>query len=391
MVKIVTKPRKGGDRELITEQKKGKRLNLKDEGVFLSHKKTEIINNIKEIIKISNSPLILIDENLNIIATNQYFYNTTNIQDNIIGKSIKSLFQPKKINSNIISILKKIKQKDHHKNILIIEDIKLVNSHHCVLEIIRLDNIFLKKEDSIILFHLKKSNEEVATSNEKIDVISFLGHELRSPLTSLKGYNQLIRKTFQEKNYTDPELYHYIDKIEGQIDRLSSLIEETLDFSRIHLNKMNLNYSFCNFNHLVLDLIEDLEQTTKKHRIILQGKLTEKVRIDEKRIRQALTNLITNAIKYSPKSEKIIVKIKELKNNTISVSVQDFGIGIPFNQQQKIFEKLYQFNNKKNGLGLGLYITKYIINKHGGNINVKSIKNKGSIFTFHLPAQPKTS
>ena len=139
---------------------------------------------------------------------------------------------------------------------------------------------------------------------------------------------------------------------------------------------------------LIKETVQSVQRINKTHKIQIDSQTNTKVMVDKSRIGQVLTNLINNAIKYSPNADKIIVSSKKVYGNVI-VSVQDFGIGIPKNQQLKVFDRFYQVDNPRAktypGLGLGLYISKEIITKHGGELWLESKEGKGSTFYFSLP------
>src|SRR6185312_2268390 len=164
---------------------------------------------------------------------------------------------------------------------------------------------------------------------------------------------------------------------------------DLLDVSRIQTGKLRFNKEIFDISEVVKDTVEGLQASTKRYHIIIKSSGKHRVQADKYRVYQVLVNLITNAVKYSPKAMRIIVRVKKIKHNIV-VSVKDFGIGIDQSEQHKIFEKLYQVTDPEEktfpGLGLGLYISKQIIERHEGKIWVKSKKRKGATFFFCLPA-----
>jgi signal transduction histidine kinase len=139
---------------------------------------------------------------------------------------------------------------------------------------------------------------------------------------------------------------------------------------------------------LITEIVEELQRTTEKHNLMIAGTVKKKITADRERIGQVLTNLIANAIKYSPHTKKIIVTPR-LTSTDISVSVKDFGVGIPKDKQGKLFERFYRVSGPSDntfpGLGLGLYISSEIIKRQGGRIWVESSLGKGSEFCFTIP------
>jgi len=220
---------------------------------------------------------------------------------------------------------------------------------------------------------------------EKSDFLSMASHELKTPLTSMKIFIDLLKR--QQTIDTEKGVY-YVDRIKDQADRLGELTNDLLDVSRIETGKLKLSKDLFELNSLIEETVESLQPFTQKHKINIYHNGPIKVVGDKYRIYQVLINFLTNAIKYSPQSEKILVKIDE-KQKEIVVSVKDFGIGIKKEEQDKIFNRLYQVSDPEEktypGLGLGLFISKEIIDRHQGKIWVESIKGKGSTFFFSLP------
>ena len=233
--------------------------------------------------------------------------------------------------------------------------------------------------------------EQKELERQKDDFLSMASHELKTPITSLKMFIDLQRQQLKEKN--SQKANYFNERIQDQANRLKELTNDLLDVSRIQTNKLRFNKEEFDMASIIHDTVEGLQGTTKKHEIIVKGTDREKVFGDRYRIYQVLVNLISNAIKYSPAGKKIFVQSEKDKNYVI-VSVQDFGIGVSKMQQEKIFERLYQVTDPQEktfpGLGLGLYISKEIIERHKGKIWVESIKGKGSTFYFSLPLYAST-
>jgi signal transduction histidine kinase len=236
----------------------------------------------------------------------------------------------------------------------------------------------LKKPYQLLFLELDKSNKR------KDEFLNIASHELKTPITSIKAYSQALAMHLEKSKDKNTSV---ANKIDYQADRIVSLINDLLDVSRIETGKFRFDKKQFNFNAMLRRTVNDLKRISEKHLLIIESSMKRKVAGDEIRLSQAITNLITNAIKYSPKGGRIIIRAKENKDN-ILVSVQDFGIGIPTSKKKSIFKKYYRTSDgekKADGLGLGLYITKEIAEGHGGEIWVESQKGKGSTFFFTLP------
>jgi len=221
---------------------------------------------------------------------------------------------------------------------------------------------------------------------QKEEFISIASHELKTPVTSIRSYAEIMLEQFIEQG--DRKNAELMQKLEGQVERLADLVSALLDTSRISEGQLQLHPEEFDLNSLIAERIEELERLTTKHQISFSGGHLPAVVADRERINQVLINLITNAIKYSPAGGKIEIK-SSATVELVKVSVRDYGMGIPAELQKKVFERFFRIGNPEvstyPGMGLGLYISAGIIQRHGGTIYVESDPGKGSIFTFTLP------
>jgi signal transduction histidine kinase len=176
--------------------------------------------------------------------------------------------------------------------------------------------------------------------------------------------------------------------MEAQVDRLNVLIVDLLDFTRIEGGKLKFREENYNMNELITEVAEEMQRASKTHKIILE--LGEEAALygDRYRVGQVITNLLSNAIKYSPGAERVIVSSKT-DESTVTICVEDFGIGINEKLVEKVFDKFFRVTepllNTFPGLGLGLYIAAEIVKRQGGSMTVTSTEGKGSTFCFVLP------
>ncbi|MBC7614465.1 MAG: PAS domain S-box protein, partial [Pedobacter sp.] len=235
---------------------------------------------------------------------------------------------------------------------------------------------------------IQKLKEE---EQRKGDFVTMLSHELKTPVTSIKGYIQLLLKMVEkEQEIQFPALLKpSLIRIDKLVLKLTSLISDMLDLTRIESNRLELKNELINLNGLVMGVVEDIRHTSPKHTINLYHDFSCAVNADMDKLGQVIINFISNAIKYGPASDVIDITIAKAKKNQVAVSVKDYGIGIDKKEHQKIFDRFYRIEGKSeqnfSGFGIGLFIAHSIIERHGGFISINSEKGKGSIFTFTLP------
>lgn len=228
-------------------------------------------------------------------------------------------------------------------------------------------------------------SERKKIEQRKDEFIGIASHELKTPLTSIKGYIQILERVIQQMG--DEKLNSYLQKTNNQVDRLNSLIIDLLDVSKIQAGKMLFNLHEFKLSDLLSDAIEITSYTHSSYKITNQGDSNIIIKGDRHRLEQVLHNLLSNAIKYSPKENRIIVN-SEVKSDSVIISVTDFGIGIPKSELPNIFRRFYRAPSVSqiySGLGIGLYISKEIIERHGGRMWVESEEHKGTSFYFSIP------
>ncbi len=233
-------------------------------------------------------------------------------------------------------------------------------------------------------------SKQVELERQKDEFLGIASHELKTPVTSIKAYGQVLQTMFQRKG--DVKAVEALQKMDSQINKLTNLIGDLLDVTKIQSGRLEFHKEYFDFNELVYEIIDEMQLTTERHILTKDLAQTKSVYGDRERIGQVLINLISNAIKYSPHTDKIIITTNNDKGN-VKLCVQDFGVGIPKEKQDKIFEQFFRISgphyNTVPGLGLGLYISSEIIKRQKGKIWVESIVGKGSSFCFSLPISKK--
>jgi signal transduction histidine kinase len=221
---------------------------------------------------------------------------------------------------------------------------------------------------------------------QKDNLISFASHELKTPLTSVKAYVQILGRLV--KNMKEKRAIFYVKNMSDQVNRLAHLVNDLLDVSKIEVGGLELRKTTFSLQNLIKETVHLVRQVNSKYKIVIRGLARRTIYGDEDRIGQVLINLLLNAIKYSPRARQIQVLIERHKDS-ITIGVKDFGIGIDPKYHEKIFEPFYRVAHNNDttasGSGIGLYIAWSIVKKHGGTMWVKSKPGKGSTFYFSLP------
>ncbi|MGR3853710.1 MULTISPECIES: hybrid sensor histidine kinase/response regulator [Chryseobacterium] len=232
-------------------------------------------------------------------------------------------------------------------------------------------------------------DDQKKVEKEKDEFLSIASHELKTPLTSIKAYVQLLeRKLKLDKDSSEAG---FVTKVQGQIEKLNTLITDLLDVSKIENGKLKINKKPVNLENVISNAIETIKQTHERQVKIERHGVKPDILIplDEIRIEQVLINFLTNAIKYSPHNNQVIVTtFVDQEAQEVRVNVTDFGIGIPDFKQEAVFKKFYRVEESSlqfQGMGIGLFICSEIIKQHHGSVGVSSIVDEGSTFYFTLP------
>jgi len=233
--------------------------------------------------------------------------------------------------------------------------------------------------------HEIKENEQ-----QKDLFISMASHELKTPITSIKGYIQIMQSMYNSGG--DDFLKNSLSIVNRQIITLTNLISELLDLSKIKSGSLQLNKEHFSMNAMLKEMIDNVQHSEPGYSIVFIPQDDCLLYADKERIGQVLINFLTNAIKYSPDNKVVTVKSK-IADGYAVVSVEDKGIGINKGDQEKIFQRFYRVEGKDEktfpGFGIGLFIAAEIIERHSGRIEVHSEQGKGSTFSFLLPLENK--
>ncbi|MGJ1446610.1 ATP-binding protein [Sphingobacterium spiritivorum] len=232
----------------------------------------------------------------------------------------------------------------------------------------------------------QKSEEQL-----KNDFISIVSHELKTPLTSLMGYVQILQMIL--KGHEDERLTGILDRSKSQVSKMNSMISGFLNVSRFEDGNLYLEKQSFDINEMISEIISDVLLTHSSHHIEFVPTQSIILYADRDKVGQVVSNLLSNAIKYAPQSKEITVKCA-LNSGNLLVSIQDRGIGIQQEELERLFTRFYRIENKQtktiSGFGIGLYLCAEIIKRHNGRIWAESVEGTGSVFHFTIPvARPE--
>jgi signal transduction histidine kinase len=366
----------------IKDIKDIKHLTVEDVVVMFAYAEA-IVETVRE-------PLVILNENLCIKTANKAFFDMFRVKkeetyDKFIFDLGNGQWDTPSLKKLLLEILPTNTVFNDYEVTHKFEDIgertMLLNARRIILEGHKTELILLAIEDVTEIRKIEK---------EKDDFIAMATHELKTPLTSIKMFIQLLQKTHKKKN--DKKTIFISNKIHIQVDRLTSMMNSFLNVYSIQSGKMDMHKNHFSLDKVLEEEIETFQYSADSHILSLKRTTPIKIFADKERISQVLLNLLTNAIKYSPQGHKVIVTVSKTRTTAI-VSVKDFGMGIARDQQEKIFERFYRTNGKREkdikGLGLGLYISSEIIKAHEGKMWVESKVGEGSTFFFSLPISKK--
>ena len=375
----------------VTERKKTEH-DLRQQKLLMEQKIVERTSALKEseafltsIIETMREGLLVLDPNFVVLSANYHFLRTfkVNLEDTL-GKNLYALGNNQWDIPQLKELLVKILPTNNpvvdfeveHDFPHIGKKLMLLNAYRVELEGQFKDQILLAIEDI---------TEKREIERRKDDFLSIASHELKTPLTTIKGFMQVLERSVPKD--ASEKFLSTLSKVSTNVDRLNNLIGELLDVSKIQTGNITLHKANFDFDKMVMDAVDAMQASTNTHKIIVQGKTNAVVEADESHIIQVLNNLLSNAVKYAPEGGNILIEINNV-SEYVKLSVKDDGLGMNAEDAKRVFERFYRSSEIQKhfpGMGIGLYICDQIIKNHKGTLWVESEKEKGSTFSFTLP------
>jgi len=246
--------------------------------------------------------------------------------------------------------------------------------------------------DNARLYQSERAAREEAEQATRLrdEFLSIASHELRTPVTSLRGYAQLVLRRLSRTELPDrAELSRALEIIDQQADRLARLVTQLLDLSRLEAGRLTLDRAEADIAALAQQVVDGARATTDRHQFVVRADGPVRAEVDPLRLEQVLINLVDNAVRYSPDGGEIEVEIGSngRESPAVRIAVRDHGVGIAPEHLPYVFDRYYQAHQlgRFGGMGLGLHIAKQIVEQHGGRIEAERPPDGGSRFVVTLP------
>ena len=335
---------------------------------------------LRSILKSISNGILAIDIEGNILLINDEAKKMINCPKEVMveGRNISFAIRNDMILKQIMMFMG---SKENEKTVVNLDDGRFLR--------IKLDPVYLQNNKSIVIgsiVNIEDISERVRAENMRKDFVANVSHELKTPLTSISGFAETLKLN---ENIDKETRNRFLGIIDGEANRLKRLIEDILTLSFIENDKKEEKESINLYS--VYRRVEDMlmiSAKTKSIELVCDADESINIRANADYVKQIILNLVDNAIKYTPENGDVNVKIFKEKDYAV-INVSDTGMGIPKEDQARIFERFYRVDKARSreigGTGLGLAITKHIVINLGGTISVESVLEKGSTFTVKIP------
>lgn len=340
---------------------------------------------LSSIIQTVRESLLVLDENFIVLSANNHFFKTFKVSsEDTVGKLLYELGNHQWDIQALKNLLTEILPTNNPVIDFEVEhDFPHIGRKLMILNAYRVE--FEGQYKDRILLAIEDATDRREIERRKDDFLSIASHELKTPLTTIKGLVQILQRF--SGNHSAIKYTETLDKVSVHVDRLNKLITDLLDTSKIQSGNIESHMEPNNLYDILRNAADNVLFLNNKFRLNIEGNNDVMVNVDDSQVSQVFSNILSNAIKYSPSSKEIDVMITKV-SDFAKVSVKDYGLGISQEDKLKIFDRFYRAGStqkKYPGMGIGLYVSKKIINHHNGTLWVESELGKGSTFHFTLP------
>jgi PAS domain S-box-containing protein len=358
-----------------------------DERKLAAEQLKQVNSYAEAIVSNSRHPILVLTNDLTIYTANTAFYKLFGLRKSAgpgrpITKIGNGFFNISKLGELLAQV---VESGDPIEDFQLEHEWPSIGKKFFIINVSRLQRP--GNNDQLILFSIEDITERKSLEQQKDDFISIASHEIRTPVTVIKAYAQILHKRAAE--LSDQFVAGTAGKVNEKADKLMSMVTYLLDTSQLELGELIIKKTYFDLVDLVDESVNELK-LIDNHTFFVKGKKAGQVYADRFRISQLLNNLLNNACKYSPPDRPVTINVTiNTGGNQVTVSVRDEGIGIPKSEQINLFKRFWRATSATSrniaGIGLGLHVSKAIITQHGGKIWLKSEKAKGSVFYFSLP------
>jgi PAS domain S-box-containing protein len=339
------------------------------------------------IIETIRESLLVLNSDLKILSVNEHFCRFFKIREQeVVGKFVTEMGNGSWNIPEFVDLLQNILPHNNpFENFELCYDFPGVGRKVLVLNARQITH--KGKYQDRILLAIEDVTERRAIEQRKEDFIRIASHEIKTPVTSIKGNIQLLHK--KALNTGDDSFLSAFKTTQKSIARLEKLIADLLDVAKIQSGRIEFEYNRFNLGDLIREAVDSFQVTCESHNIIISGNIDQLVTADYGRLEQVLINLLSNAVKYSPGANEVKLHVG-LVHQYIKISITDTGVGINQKDHKKIFERFYRadkITEKYPGIGIGLYVSNQIVQEHKGSLWVESEEGSGSIFNITIPVE----
>jgi len=369
--------------KLANQQVRIEKLKIEKQFNEQQHQLLENDSLLAKLLETITDSVLILAEDLTIIKANPAFLKTFHMaEDEILNMHLFAIDNGRWDMMGLHSLMDNLTKKKKNIQNYLLEDIPTrIGNKMLSFEA----NFYVHNHSQYIILAINDITELREVERRKDDFLSIASHELKTPLTTITASLQLLQRMLPAD--TNEQLKTTLNKSKIYVDKLEHLITDLLDASKIKSGQIALSKEPFDLDLLITETTEELRTKYPEYTLTIEGFASNYYMGDKRRLQQVIFQLLTNAIKFSPKGSTIMVHLARL-SDFIKVAINDSGLGVAYQYQKKIFETFFRVDEIQKqypGIGIGLYVSNQIIKQHGGTLWVESTVGEGATFSFTLP------